>query len=103
MVVNKEPKPIEKTPEQIRAEMLEEFSKESDGVIALAYCYAKNFEQYGEDVTVRWKNVALQTDALNRAYAKGWEEGRLYEARNHKGNHHAVGCLTNSKNRDDSV
>ena len=62
--------------EEAKKQMLETLSKESSTVLTLAYIYAKGFENFGEDVTTRWKTAALQTDALNRAYIKGFEDAK---------------------------
>ena len=77
MVIHEnKPKPEveEKTEEQDKADMLEQLSKESYTVLALAYLYAKGYELGGEDVTHLWKVTTMQNDALNRAYRKGFQD-----------------------------
>lgn len=70
-----------KLPEETKTKhdaILEELANESGTVLSLAYAYAKGYEMCGEDITQRWANVQLQTDALNRAYAKGFKDGVQY-------------------------
>ena len=77
MVINNSPKREEKpeiSESEQKEKLLKALSEESYGVISLAYMFAKNFETFGEDVTRRWQNAILQTDALNRAYKKGVDD-----------------------------
>lgn len=40
--------------------------------LCIAYVYAKNYMEYGEDVTKTWNTVVEQSKALEKAYAKGY-------------------------------
>ena len=86
MVVNKKAPPKGPSEEELRQELLDALQNESFSVLSLAYTYARTFSEYGEDVTTRWKNVALQTDALNRAYKKGWMDCIAHHGQKEKGN-----------------
>ena len=54
--------------------------EESTEVLALAYLYAKNFKDYGVDVTKAWDSATVNCSSLERAYHKGYEIG-FHEAR----------------------
>lgn len=76
MVVNSEPKnkKMIKSETQIKNEILEKMFSESVTVISLAYFYAKNFEEMGEDLSKRWKTLEEQNAILQKAYNKGYED-----------------------------
>lgn len=40
--------------------------------LSIAYLYAKNYVEYGEDVTKTWNTVTQNTYALEKAYSKGY-------------------------------
>ena len=61
-----------------RKNILAALSEEPAAVLSLAYIYAKGYDLGGEDVTERWKNATMQTDALNRAYRKGFDDAMAY-------------------------
>lgn len=52
--------------------MLDELSKESEMVIAVAYLYAKTFVRYGEDITKTWCTALQQKSILEKAYNDGY-------------------------------
>lgn len=71
----------ERTPKEI---MLEKLAELPDMVVSASFLYAKNYIDYGCDVTKEWTSAVENHDALSRAYSKGyydamkkWEE---YEA-----------------------
>lgn len=53
-----------------KQKMLDELSKDYNK-LAIAYAYAKNYLEYGVDVTKVWGTVTLNTANLEKAYAKG--------------------------------
>jgi hypothetical protein len=58
------------TKEEQKQKMLDELSKDYNK-LAIAYVYAKNYLEYGVDVTQVWDTVTLNTANLEKAYAKG--------------------------------
>lgn len=75
MQINKNPKLKDFEQGSIKAKLWDAFQTESETILSLAYYYAKGYELGGDDVTTAWNNTARQTDALNRAYQKGFTEG----------------------------
>lgn len=47
-------------------------SEEPIMVLLTAYLYAKNYVNYGEDVTKTWTNTVQNASALEKAYKKGY-------------------------------
>ena len=43
--------------------------------LQIAYLYARNYSEYGEDVTKTLATVAQNAAALEKAYRKGYYEG----------------------------
>lgn len=58
-----------------RKRLLEQFADFSSSLILLAFMYAKNFEETGEDITKRWGTAVQQSEALQKCYEKGYNEG----------------------------
>lgn len=58
-----------------RRRLLDQFMDCSSSIIALAFMYAKNFEETGFDVTEKWVTAEQQADALQRYYDKGYQNG----------------------------
>lgn len=58
--------------------LLEELSKFDVGVLSLAYLYAKNEYAYGIDVTTKIMTAVQQSNAINKAYNKGFDDGCKY-------------------------
>lgn len=63
-------------------QLLDELSKMSPMVVAMAYVYATNRIAYGEDVTEKWTTAAQNSAALEKAYRKGYYDAmqRLEES-----------------------
>ena len=57
-----------------KEELLNELRKESLSVIVLAFMYAKNFEETGEDVTRRLITANQNVQTLEAAYRKGVDD-----------------------------
>ena len=55
--------------------LLKQFMEFSPSLILIAFMYAKNFEETGEDITKRWVTAEQQGDALQRYYDKGFNAG----------------------------
>lgn len=60
--------------EDAKKKMLDAIAKESDAVIALAYMYAKNFEEVGFDVTRRMITAEKNVQYLESVYKKGVDD-----------------------------
>ena len=73
MVIAEE-KPKVKTHSLAKSAILEALSEQDDVVLMLAYSYAQNFVEIGEDVTKKWITTQQQTALLQAAYNKGYEE-----------------------------
>lgn len=43
--------------------------------LVIAYIYAKNYTEYGVDVTKTWLTVVENSEALKNAYNKGYYDG----------------------------
>ena len=59
-----------------KKKILDELSKVDTMLLCTAYLYAKNFTQYGVDVTRAWYTATQQAVALERAYMDGYETAR---------------------------
>ena len=57
--------------------MIDYLNNESEQVIALAYIYAKNWCEYGIDVTKEINSAVAQQAALHNAYLKGRNDERI--------------------------
>ena len=62
----------EQIQEYERKRLIDELSKMSPMVIATAYLHAINYTQYGVDVTEKWVTATQNTNALEKAYKKGY-------------------------------
>lgn len=71
------------TPEDYKRKiMMYKLSEMPYEVIATAYLYAVNYIAYGEDVTKEWPTVIQQTQALEKAYQKGYYDAWKERIRN---------------------
>lgn len=52
-------------------ELVKHLKEYPDHVISMAFAYADCLAKYGVDVSVKWKTVTEQRDALNMAYTQG--------------------------------
>lgn len=64
--------------------LLDSLSEEPEMVIATAYLYAKNYVNYGIDVTNAWNTAIQQNSALERANVNGYIQGVENTAREFK-------------------
>ena len=67
-------KPREKGHSVTKRAILDALSEQDDVVLLLAYTYAQNFVEIGEDVTKKWITTQQQTEILQAAYNKGYED-----------------------------
>lgn len=59
----------------VKQKLLYALSKESPIVLATAYTYAKNYINYGEDITKAWATTVQQASILEKVRQKAWQEG----------------------------
>lgn len=78
MIVQRDPnekKPVEKTEEESKEDLLGELRKESLATISLACVYAKKLEETGMDITERWATAEQQSEIIQNFYYQGYEKG----------------------------
>ncbi len=61
-------KPIEQNTKQ---SILDNLSNMPEMLVATAYLYAKNYIEYGENVTKEWNTAVQQSAILEKAYNRG--------------------------------
>lgn len=66
--------------------LLDLLAKEPTMVLSLAYIYAQNYVQYGEDITKAWTTAVQQASILEQVRQKAWVEAydsfkKKYETR----------------------
>lgn len=54
--------------------LLKSLSEEPYTTLSVAYLYAKHYVRYGDDITKAWDTATKQTDALKKAYLKGYAD-----------------------------
>lgn len=52
--------------------------------LQIAYLYAKNYTEYGEDVTKTWVTATQNAAALEKAYRKGYYDALQRQAESEK-------------------
>ena len=72
--------------DNVKQKLLDSLSKEPTMVISTAYAYAKNYVNYGEDITKAWTTAVQQASILEKVRQKAWVEAydsfkKDYEAR----------------------
>lgn len=73
MKINKNPKPkTEMT--STKQKLWDEFQRQPDAVLALAYMYAKGYDLSGEDITKAWTNAITNNQLIEQVYRKGYED-----------------------------
>ena len=71
--------------ENIRKQALIDLLKDMPiQTLQIAYLYAKNYSEYGEDVTRTWVTATENSSALEKAYRKGYYDA-LREVKDDKG------------------
>lgn len=61
------------TQNDAKDKILEELTRADTMLLHTAYLYAKNFIQYGVDVTCVWDTATKQSFALEKAYMDGYK------------------------------
>jgi len=77
MIVQGKKKPVEKTEDEKKEDLLNELRKESLGTISLACVYAKKFEETGMDITEKWATAEQQSDIIQRFFYEGYRKGLM--------------------------
>ena len=72
--------------DSVKQKLLDELSSESTMIISTAYAYAKNYVNYGEDITKAWTTATQQASIIAQVRQKAWKEAydsfkKDYEAR----------------------
>lgn len=57
--------------DDIKQQLLDALAKEPPMVISTAYAYAKNYVNYGEDITKAWTTAVQQASILEKARQQG--------------------------------
>ena len=57
-----------------KQKLLDLLAKESTMVLSTAYIYAKNYVNYGEDITKAWTTAVQQLSILDKVRQKAWRE-----------------------------
>ena len=60
--------------DSVKQKLLDELSNEPTMVISTAYAYAKNYVNYGEDITKVWTTAVQQSSILEKVRQKAWKE-----------------------------
>jgi len=58
----------------VKEKLFAELEKQSDAFITLAYMYARGYDMAGEDVTKAWTNAVRNTQIIEAAYRRGYED-----------------------------
>lgn len=64
-------KPID---DNVKKQLLDLLSEEPPMVLSTAYIYAKNYVQYGEDITKAWTTAVQQSSIIQEVRQKAWVE-----------------------------
>ena len=72
--------------DNVKQKLLDSLAEEPTMVISTAYAYAKNYVEYGEDITKAWTTAVQQASILEQAKVKAQAEAydsfkKDYEAR----------------------
>ena len=71
--------------ENIRKQALIDLLKDMPiQTLQIAYLYAKNYSEYGEDVTRTWVTATQNASALEKAYRKGYYDALQRQAESEK-------------------
>ena len=67
--------------ENVRKQALMDLLKDMPlQTLQIAYLYAKNYAEYGEDVTKTWTTATQNASALEKAYRKGYYDALQRQA-----------------------
>jgi hypothetical protein len=62
------------TDDNVKKQLVDRLSEEPPMVLATAYAYAKNYVNYGEDITKAWTTAVQQASILEQVRQKTWVE-----------------------------
>ena len=60
--------------DNVKRQLLDELAKEPTMVLSTAYIYAKNYVEYGEDITKAWTTAVQQASITEKVRQKAWVE-----------------------------
>lgn len=66
--------------DEVREQLIGLLAEAPPMVLSTAYIYAKNFVDYGEDVTEKWTTAVQQASILEKAYLKGYYDAMQRQA-----------------------
>lgn len=58
--------------DNVKKQLLDKLSEEPIMVLSTAYVYAKNYVDYGEDITKAWTTAVQQESVLQKVRQKTW-------------------------------
>jgi len=74
MIIDKNPPPKPKDPSDVKKKIIEDLTQNDDGLLVLAYMYAKDFALCGEDITKAWSNALINNQFVEDIYRRGYED-----------------------------
>lgn len=60
--------------DSVKQKLLDSLAEEPTMVLSTAYAYAKNYAEYGEDITKAWTTTVQQASILEKVRQKAWVE-----------------------------
>ena len=60
--------------DSVKQKLLDSLAEEPTMVISTAYAYAKNYVEYGEDITKAWTTAVQQASVIQEVRQKAWVE-----------------------------
>ena len=60
--------------DNVKQRLLDSLAEEPPMVLSTAYIYAKNYVEYGEDITKAWTTAVQQTSVIREVSRKAWIE-----------------------------
>lgn len=60
--------------DSVKQKLLDSLAKEPTMVLSTAYAYAKNYAEYGEDITKAWTTAVQQASVIQEVRQKAWIE-----------------------------
>ena len=63
-----------KIDDSVKQKLLDSLAEEPTMVLSTAYAYAKNYVNYGEDITKAWTTAVQQASIIEKARQQAWVE-----------------------------
>lgn len=60
--------------DSVKQKLLDSLAEEPTMVLSTAYAYAKNYAEYGEDITKAWTTAVQQASVIQEVRQKAWIE-----------------------------